>query len=86
MIGAAMSKYEPLRQYLYKQTVGQLVLTFKEIERIIGADLPASASRPQWWENPTDPNTSHVQAKAWLTAGYNAFLIAGSNKVRFAKA
>lgn len=81
-----MSKYDALRNYLRKQTLGEIVLTFAQIESVIGTQLPPSASRPQWWENATDENTSHVQCKAWLSAGYNAFLIAGSSKVRFEKA
>lgn len=80
-----MSKYEPLYKYLGSQSLQQFVLTFAEIEDIIGDQLPGSANRPQWWENVTDPNTSHVQCKAWRAAGYRAFLVHGSNKVRFEK-
>jgi hypothetical protein len=80
-----MPKYDPLRDYLRKQTLREIVLSFKEIEQLISVPLPASATRPQWWENATDPNTSHVQCKAWRAADYKAFLIAGSKKVRFEK-
>jgi hypothetical protein len=78
-----MPKYDPLHDYLCAQNLRELVLTFKEIEEIIGDRLPASATRPQWWENATAPNTSHVQCKAWRAAGYNAYLVIGSDKVRF---
>ena len=37
------------------------------------AMLPKSATRPQWWANVTDPDTTHVQRKAWREAGYDAF-------------
>ncbi|WP_448034234.1 DUF7662 domain-containing protein [Bradyrhizobium liaoningense] len=80
-----MSKYEPLYKYLCSRSLQRLVLTFAEIEEIIGDQLPASAIRPQWWENVTDPNTSHVQCRAWRAAGYSAFLVHASSKVRFEK-
>lgn len=80
-----MAKYDPLHQYICKQSLHQFVLSFAEVEAIIGDQLPASAIRPQWWENATDPNSSHVQCRAWRAAGYKAFLLHGSNKVRFEK-
>ena len=40
-----MSKYDPLRDYLKKQTRDDFVLTFEEIEDILGFALPRSATR-----------------------------------------
>ncbi len=78
-----MSKYDPLSGHLRRQREGELELTFTEIERILGAMLPKSAARQQWWANTIDPDTSHIQRKAWGDAGYDAFLIAGRDRVRF---
>lgn len=58
-------------------------MTFAEIERVLGAMLPKSADRPQWWANVADAKTTHVQRHAWGSAGFDAFLIAGSDRVRF---
>ena len=80
------SKYDGLRDHLRQQTWPELSLTFKEIEKIIGTPLPKSAVLPQWWANTTDPHTSHTQRKAWGDAGYDAFLIVGSDRVMFRKA
>jgi hypothetical protein len=80
-----MSKYDPLREHLRKQSLREIILTFEEIEALIGGRLPASADRPQWWANVTDKQTTHVQRDSWRDAGFNAFLIAGSDKVRFQK-
>lgn len=80
-----MAKYDPLRDYLRKQTVRDIELSFAEIERLIGGMLPNSAARPQWWANVQDPKTNHVQRKAWRDAGYDAFLIAGRDRVRFTR-
>ena len=80
-----MSKYGPLRDHLRQQAVREVVLAFSEIEALIGGPLPASAERPQWWSNRTNPRTNHVQREAWRAAGYNACLVQGSRTVRFQK-
>ncbi len=58
-------------------------MSFGDIERVLGALLPNSAARPEWWANETDPRTTHVQCRAWLDAGYKAFLLRGADRVRF---
>jgi hypothetical protein len=62
-----MSKYDSLSQYLAAQE-SKVTLTFDAIERILGFTLPRSARRhPAWWSNGSQ---SHVQAAAWLNAGF----------------
>lgn len=64
-----MSKYQPLTAFLKGSSANQVPLTFAEVERILGSKLPASAyEHPAWWAN--DAGNSHVQARAWLNAGY----------------
>lgn len=80
-----MARYDRLKAYMSAQTLREITLTFREIEDILGGyPLPRSAERPQWWAN-TRATSSHVQREAWRAAGYDAFLIAGSRKVRFQK-
>jgi len=67
-----MSKYEPLENYLQNKigSKDKINLSFKEIENIIGAQLPASAKQHRpWWGNQKD-NKNRPQARAWLSAGY----------------
>jgi hypothetical protein len=59
-----------------------LEMSFREIERVIGAMLPNSAQRPQWWANERR-ETTHVQCRAWLDEGYEAFPVSGADRVRF---
>lgn len=60
-------KYFALKSFLNSQTRARLGLSFEEIARIAGVELPASAyDHPAWWAN----SKSHVQAEAWLGAGY----------------
>ena len=66
-----MSKYARLGTYLAQQKGDRCVLTFKEIERIIGAKLPRSATDyREWWANEEGGKTRHTQAKAWMDAGW----------------
>ena len=78
-----MAKYDPLRRFLRRNSRAEVQMSFADIERVIGAMLPKSAERPQWWANEADPLSRHVQAKAWLEAGYEAFLVADAEKVTF---
>ncbi len=61
-----MTKYDPLNEYLKKSGRLNLRLTFAEIEKILADKLPASAYKyAAWWAN-----GGHIQANAWLEAGY----------------
>jgi hypothetical protein len=75
------SKYDALRDHLSAHPKGEFELPFYKIEQILGFSLPKSAERPQWWANVT--GGAHVQTRAWQSAGFDAFLIAGSRKARF---
>ena len=66
-----MAKYDPLLRHLSTSDAPVLTLSFWEIERIIGADLPPSARRfDAWWGN--SEGVRHVQCEAWMNAGYRA--------------
>jgi len=80
-----MSKYDPLRDYLRRQRADDFELTFADIERRLGAMLPKSANRPQWWIDDGSPLSTGVQCQAWKAAGYEALLIEGKERVRFRK-
>lgn len=77
-----MAKYDPLKRYLSRQKTARVDLTFPEVERIIGAMLPKSAMRSQWWANEESASLTHVQVAAWREAGFKAFL-EGNDRVRF---
>lgn len=65
-----MGKYEPLSNFLRKQSTNEVRVSFEQIERIIGDKLPASAHEHRaWWSN--NPNNS-VMTKAWIDAGFRS--------------
>ena len=76
-----MSKYQLLRDFLENSKNGTEVLTFAELERILGFPLPDSASthRP-WWAN-----GGHSQAKAWLDARWIVESVSLGVQVTFSK-
>jgi hypothetical protein len=62
-----MSKYEPLGRFLRQQRFENKPMTFREIERILGFELPASKRYSAWWSNNPSNNVMTYQ---WLEAGY----------------
>jgi hypothetical protein len=65
-----MSKYQTLSLFFQTQTASFFRMTFDDVEREAGLKLPASARLHQaWWAN---DRARHVQAKAWLDAGYES--------------
>lgn len=79
-----MSKYESLAKYLARTGAPELVMTFAQLEEILGAPLPASARthRP-WWANSL---RGHVQSRGWLDAGYQSDQVdLEGQKLRFKK-
>lgn len=63
------SKYYPLFEHLQHCHQAAVMLTFAEIETLMGCSLPESARRKRnWWSNRDSP--SALQAIAWISAGY----------------
>ena len=64
-----MRKYEPLQAHLERRAGRPELLSFEDIEQIIGAGLPKSAQAHRaFWAN--DNEGHHPHARAWLGAGY----------------
>jgi hypothetical protein len=75
--------YEPLRDYLKRQTLVEFVLSFEKIEEIIGAPLPRASHRASWWETLRSPQEKMPQREACLAGGYIATRLADGKSVRF---
>jgi hypothetical protein len=82
--GTYENKYEPLYDYLMKETRADFVLTFDEIEEILGFALPRAAHRAEWWDDDT-PEHPRDQAQAIHQAGYDSRRAREGGKVRFRK-
>lgn len=82
-----MGKYDPLEKYLANYGKEEIIMTFADIERIIGFSLPASAvNHAEWWANESKDSSFHSHAKAWRSAGYQVRANRPERKVVFFKA
>ncbi|GKV56575.1 hypothetical protein NCCP2222_25220 [Sporosarcina sp. NCCP-2222] len=78
--------YKQLGEYLKRRNKERIILTFEQIEGIIGRILPQSAYKhPEpWWSN----NYEHSQAIAWMDAGYETDFVTDTyalHKIIFCK-
>ena len=75
------SKYKALSEFLYEKWEKRIVLTYSQLETLLGFPLPASAhTLPQsYWAN----TEYHSYAKSWLRLGYKARVDAENKKVIF---
>jgi hypothetical protein len=77
-------KYASLRAFLAARSEPRIKMSFKDVAAAAKVKLPASAFRyPQWWQNDAE---HHVQAKAWLEAGYKTENVdLGAQSVEFVR-
>ena len=65
-----MSKYDRLGEFLQKQNVERVPMSFADIERLTEVTLPKSAHKHRpWWSN--NPHNS-VMTRVWLKAGFES--------------
>lgn len=84
---AVPSEYQGLHKYLdgrYAQTV---VLTFGQIEDLLGFALPDLARhQPEWWANADAAGAPSVQARCWTEASRSATPNLAAGNVIFERA
>jgi hypothetical protein len=78
-----VNDYEALRDFLARQTLSELTLSFDEIEEMIGHALPRASHRASWWETLRSPQEKMPQREACLAAGYVATRLPDGKTVRF---
>jgi hypothetical protein len=78
-----VNDYDGLRDYLKKQKQVELVLSFEQIEAIIGQTLPRAAQRASWWDSLRSPQEKMPQREACLDAGFTATRMPDGKSVRF---
>src|SRR5271167_529294 len=76
-------KYEALGQRLKRTPGDRIRFSFRDIEGILGFSLPNSArAYAPWWAN-----SGHVQAEAWMGAGWRTCQVdVPGEKVSFERA
>ncbi len=78
---AISDKYRSLAEYLYEKWEKKLVLTYAQIESILGFSLPPTAYKiPRaYWAN----TMTHTYATSWLSVGYKAKVDTEALRVTF---
>ena len=70
---AVPAEYRSLYQYLEKRYADTVVLTFGQIEDLLGSALPDLARlRPDWWSNVSADSGPPTQSHSWIRAGRTA--------------
>lgn len=81
---AAAGKYKLLHKYLRDRFADRVVLTFGEIEDLLGFSLPEPAGLElAWWRDTDATGESSTQAEAWTTANRTAVVNLVSRRVVF---
>jgi hypothetical protein len=76
------AEYQPLHKYLDERYANRVVMTFSEIEDVLGAALPAEATRTDaWWLDGADE--THRQSETWRQAQRTAVPRLGAGTVTF---
>jgi hypothetical protein len=78
-----VNDYDTLRDFLLRQKQTEFVLSFEQIEEIIGAALPRAAQRASWWDTLRSPDIQMPQREACLAAGFAATRMPDGKSVRF---
>jgi hypothetical protein len=74
------SEYQPLHKYLAGRYADALVLTFAQMEDLLGFPLPAAAREAAWWAN---DEATGLHSRAWTQAARTAVPNLGASIVLF---
>jgi hypothetical protein len=84
---AVPSEYRPLHKYLDERFANTVVLTFSEIEDLLGITLPPPARvQPEWWANPGPDHPPSAQSHSWIQASRTAKANLVAKTVEFERA
>ncbi len=68
-----VAEYRPLYIYLRDRYATRVVMSFAEIEALLGNPLPATARDDhRWWDTAVAPMPQSAQSLAWTLAGRTA--------------
>ena len=80
----SLGKYQSLYAYLRGRFANRVVLTFREIEDVLGSSLPEAARRePEWWGTPESVGATSEQSDAWRLASRRAEVNFAAQRVVF---
>jgi hypothetical protein len=73
MLSPSIGHHDRLYTYLRDRFANRVVLTFGEIEDLLGVPLPEAARVwPEWWAVPDEPAIPSTQSASWRLANRTA--------------
>jgi hypothetical protein len=79
-----LGKYQLLYVYLRDRFANRVVMTFGEIEALLGTELPEAARHePAWWSTADDAAAASEQADSWTSANRRAEVNFAAQRVVF---
>ena len=80
-----MGKYDPLATFLRRQKRDEVLLTFRDIERIVSGILPKASADPAWWVG-DEGQTPAPHKRAWTSVQFTPQVDFKDESVRFIRA
>ena len=78
------TEYRSLHKYLAERFADNVVLTFAQVEDLLGFTLPPSARvQPEWWADGDEDVSRSPQARAWTLADRTATANLAAQTVMF---
>jgi hypothetical protein len=80
----SVGEYQLLYNYLRDRYADRLVLTFAQIEDLVGFSLPDAARfQPEWWRVSGSASGHSAQSDSWVLAGRTAVVNLSASIVMF---
>jgi hypothetical protein len=72
-VAVDVGEYQPLYKYLRERYTNRVVMTFAEIQAVLGFSLPGVAwVQASWWSGVPPHGRRSPQSDAWMLAGRTA--------------
>ena len=80
---AVAVEFQGLYEHLQKRYADTVVLTFAQIEDVLGSPLPLTSAQREWWATAPAGQPSSPQSAAWRHAGRSAVPNLTARTVKF---
>jgi hypothetical protein len=81
---SSLGEYHSLYRYLENRFADTVVLTFAQVEALLGFTLPDLARlRPDWWASPEADAVPSSQSRSWIEASRTATPNLRAQSVKF---
>ena len=76
-------EFRGLHEHLQRRFADTVVMTFAQVEDVLGAPLPPASAQREWWAAPPAGQPASPQSEAWRHAGRSAAPNLAARTVKF---